>query len=224
MNKKIFLTSVLSISAISPVIISAGCKKTVENNTGLTFKYDDQTKTYFVSGVNRIKFDEKNPVVISELVIPSVWDGKAVAAISSEVFYGLNTLTKVTIPSSIQTIGTAAFKDAKNLKEIIFEEGSKLSNIGEAAFQGCTSLEKITMPESLQYIGNNAFKDCNGAKFELTITGENKLFIGSNVFQNVSDSFKIIFSKINEDKINEGSSSIVNWKQGLTPNQIEFKN
>lgn len=56
-------------------------------------------------------------------------------------------------------IGTAAFKDNKNVKEVVIEEG--YTAIGSEAFAGCTSLKTITIPESVKTIADNAFTGCD---------------------------------------------------------------
>ena len=49
----------------------------------------------------------------------------------------------VVIPMSVTVIETEAFRDCRNLKKIIFEEGSKLRVIGEGVFEDCISIRSI---------------------------------------------------------------------------------
>ena len=54
--------------------------------------------------------------------------------LSDNLFFENKSISAVTIPSSIKKIGNAAFEFCKNITEIVFEEGSALSNIGNFAF------------------------------------------------------------------------------------------
>ena len=65
-------------------------------------------------------------------------------------------LEKVWIPKSVTAINDTSFKESA-VKEVIFEEGSKLTTIDASAFQGCSRLTKINLPEGLLYLGKNCF-------------------------------------------------------------------
>ncbi|MDD7685728.1 MAG: leucine-rich repeat protein [Malacoplasma sp.] len=79
---------------------------------------------------------------------------------------------KLTIPSTVKTIGDRAFYgNSRNSfvskKEIVglnFEEG--IEYIGKEAFYKCDDLEsdKLVLPNSLQHIGNNAFAEISPLK------------------------------------------------------------
>ena len=62
----------------------------------------------------------------------------------------------VFVPPTIEIIGPYTFVDCKTLKEVIFEEGSKLREIKTCAFSG-TFLEKIVIPPSVNSLDQNAF-------------------------------------------------------------------
>ena len=49
----------------------------------------------------------------------------------------------VTIPKSVETIGSRAFKNCQNLAKIVFKEGSLLEEIEEDAFEGCKSIREV---------------------------------------------------------------------------------
>ena len=69
-------------------------------------------------------------------------------------------MDRVFIPKSVTKIEDSAFEDCKNLKEVVFEEGSKLEEIGCNCFQDCR-LEKITLPKAFNKISDNAFSGCD---------------------------------------------------------------
>ena len=48
-------------------------------------------------------------------------------------------LEEIVIPRKVKKIG-CAFYNCKNLRRVVFEQGSELAEIGSFAFQGCKSL------------------------------------------------------------------------------------
>ena len=79
-------------------------------------------------------------------------------------FYNLNypdTLETIIVKND-EAIGTGAFRNMKQLKNIILPE--KLKSIGNSSFSECNSLEKIEIPETVEEIGNYAFSNCSSLK------------------------------------------------------------
>ena len=68
-------------------------------------------------------------------------------------------LTDITIPESVTSIGSEAFCDCRSLTTITIPEG--VTSIGYQAFNCCTSLTAITIPASVTSIGNFAFYGCS---------------------------------------------------------------
>lgn len=66
-------------------------------------------------------------------------------------------LISVTIPSTVQTIGTCAFRGCSSLVSVILTEG--LKDVGPMAFEACKSLSYIEIPKSVTHIGWDAFRD-----------------------------------------------------------------
>ena len=58
--------------------------------------------------------------------------------------------------SSYATSGTYASR----IREVVFEDASRITSIGSYAFQNCTALTEITLPEGLKSLGNYAFYNC----------------------------------------------------------------
>ena len=73
-------------------------------------------------------------------------------------FNGCTSLTSVTIPSSIISIGDFSFQGCTNLTNITIPNG--ISSIGYCAFNSCTSLTSITIPASVNSIGDEVFENC----------------------------------------------------------------
>lgn len=72
-----------------------------------------------------------------------------------------STLTSIHIASTVTSIGTEAFKNARSLATVTFAVGSQLESIGMSAFYVAdddSSLESITIPSSVTNIGAGAFR------------------------------------------------------------------
>ena len=115
------------------------------------------------------------------MVIPESILGKPVTCIGNMAFFECK-MKSITIPETVTVIGQEAFKNCKNLTEIVLPNSVgrielgvfygcsnlkrvKLSNslqrIPTEAFCYCESLEKIDLPNSISSIGKDAFKHCS---------------------------------------------------------------
>lgn len=90
---------------------------------------------------------------LSKVEIPN-----GVKRIDACAFQGTS-LTKVTIPGSVESMGHAIFLDCDKLLEVDICEG--ISNIEKATFDNCRSLSSIKIPQSVTSIGSNAFRFCS---------------------------------------------------------------
>ena len=75
----------------------------------------------------------------SDVIIPDAIDGYQVQGIAAGAFKGNNRIRTITLPDSIDAIGSYAFTSCINLQEIIFPKN--LSQIGKMLFLGCEKLE-----------------------------------------------------------------------------------
>ena len=87
--------------------------------------------------------------------IKSVVVGEGVTTIGSAAFVGAIYLEKVSLPSTMKTIGTAAFWCCFKLKSVDIPEG--VTDIGTYAFAYCMSAENVSFPSTLKSIGEAAF-------------------------------------------------------------------
>jgi hypothetical protein len=90
------------------------------------------------------------------VVIPSTINGKPVTSVGDYSFESCTTLTSITIPNSVTSIGDDAFS-CSNLASIAI--GSGVITIGDGAFS-YTDLTSITIPNSVTSIGSYAFSFC----------------------------------------------------------------
>ena len=77
--------------------------------------------------------------------------------IGNNAFQYCTSLTSVTIPNSVKSIGNNAFQGCDMTSVTI---GNSVTNIGVRAFATCTSLTSVTIPNSVTSIGDRAFQDC----------------------------------------------------------------
>jgi uncharacterized repeat protein (TIGR03803 family) len=118
--------------------------------------------------------------LIGAVIIPSVINGLPVTGIESNAFEE-SSLTSVTIPDSVTSIGSDAFNDCSSLTSatipgsitnffevfgyspitsVTFDNGA--TSIGEDMFLYDNSLTNITIPNSVTNIGDGAFFDGTG--------------------------------------------------------------
>ncbi len=128
-----------------------------------TYAYvnDDLLKGYKIFGMN--EDCSENGV----LTIPDSYEDEPVVSFRVSNAYShldladfFPNVTEVRIPKSVIEISDSAFFGMKNLKKVVFEEGSQLKYIAEYAFKNCTSLTEIVLPDGLEYCGIYAFENC----------------------------------------------------------------
>ncbi len=75
------------------------------------------------------------------VVIPSIINGLPVTAVWPCVFYYNTSLTSVTIPNSVTSIGYSAFAGCSSLTSVTIPDS--VTSIGDSAFWGCLSLTSV---------------------------------------------------------------------------------
>ena len=86
---------------------------------------------------------------------------EGITSIGEALFYDMQTLSEVTIPSTITEIRARAFENCRKLKMIHFAANSQLQAIGDWAFYNCHNLRSLTLPEGVTNVGDAAFYGCN---------------------------------------------------------------
>ena len=93
---------------------------------------------------------------------------KDATLICDDAFCGCSSLTSITIPEGVTSIGREAFEGCSGLTSITIPEG--VTSIGREAFEGCSGLTSITIPRSVTSIDTDAFRNCSSIT-ALTVPG-----------------------------------------------------
>ena len=105
------------------------------------------------AGSSRGIFDNKNTSVTS-LTIPS-----SLTSIGYYAFQGCSSLTSLTIPNSVTSIGEGGFAGCSGLINLAIPNG--VTSIGKYAFAGCSGLTSLTIPNSVTSIEEGALYYCS---------------------------------------------------------------
>lgn len=81
-----------------------------------------------------------------------------VTTITLNTFYQCDSLTSVTIPATVSSIGDYAFYGCSELGSL--DLGTGVASIGQYAFYGCITLPSLTIPRQMGSIGQHAFNGC----------------------------------------------------------------
>lgn len=117
------------------------------------------------------------------LILPEKIDGKTITAIGNGAFANQTGITKMSIPSTIKSIGANAFDGCTELLQFNIPDDSRLETIGNSAFYNCR-IAMMDFPAGLVSIGANAFSNCKLALAGFaggSVTIGNAAFYGSTI-------------------------------------------
>lgn len=86
-----------------------------------------------------------------------------------ESAFSESSLTSITIPKNVVSIGHYAFDNCGELTSVVFDEDNKLLELGASAFNSCSNLSEINLPNTIVSFGNDVFAYCP----KLPVTQEN---------------------------------------------------
>lgn len=107
----------------------------------------------FDRDLTRVGFNAFRFCAFTSVTLPN-----SVETIGSWSFHSCHSLTKVVIPDGVTTIDEEAFSNCDEVTEVVI--GKSVESIGMNAFGGSAKLSNIIWSESLTTIGERAFCDC----------------------------------------------------------------
>lgn len=133
---------------------------------------------YYGQYINNIYYQYYNycgyTMPSGNLVIPDSINGKPVVGIGWYAFYGCDSITSITIPSTVRRINSLAFWGCNNISTIIVDADTILSYCEEVQYGGsysnmyylsggnfnCSNLQKLIIGPNVKYIGAGSFLGC----------------------------------------------------------------
>ena len=137
----------------------------------------------------------------TQVVIPSVYNGKSVTSIKEKAFSECKILTKVVIPGTVTSIGNWAFFSCDSLTEILVDEnntayksidGHLYSKDGKTLIQYAVgkTATLFTIPDGVTSIAWYAFRGCSSLT-EIVIP-DSVTSIGGSAFSNCNSLTEIV--------------------------------
>lgn len=174
-NELVSLRLPASLSSFDPAML--GCKKLTdltvsENNPnfssvdGVLFSKDKTTLVYYLP----TRED-------AEYTVPDGTKEIADKAFSENV-----SLTKVTLPASLERVGANAFSNCMSLETISFAAESKQLVIDDRAFNN-TAVSSVSLPAGVSALGDEVFTNSSLAEIEFA-ANSSLTALGNNVFSN----------------------------------------
>jgi uncharacterized repeat protein (TIGR02543 family) len=176
--------------------------------TQIKWEFDDETKTFTLSGEGSFTFNQGQtllPLYVQRTEILVIKEG--VTSLPMMAFSTSSSLTSVSLPSTLTKLETSAFKACSNLTELIIAPESQLDTLGGSVFSNTglsgildlsdtqieslnttvtsgdfvnTKITEIILPETLTTVGNQAFQLC--PKLERIKLPRSVSTIGAGVF------------------------------------------
>ena len=152
--------------------------------TAMDFTYTDNGAVVTITGYTGAGGAVTIPGSIGGLPVIEIGD----LAFSPD-YQGIQSITSVTIPNSVTSIGNYAFNGCSGLTSVTIP--NSVTSFGGGAFNGCTGLTSVTIPNRMTSIGNGAFSGCSGLT---SVTIPNSVTsIGNGTFSGCSDLTSVTF-------------------------------
>ena len=158
-----------------PLSVSAATTDVVESSNTYTDEYGEWTyePTDNGDGYKITGYDKS----MTDIEIPHVIDNLPVVEIKDKMFLRCSSLTSVTIPNSITTIGNSAFYGCSNLTSVTLSD--RVTAIGNFTFANCSSLTNITIPDNVMTLNTPIFYGCNNLT-DIEVSANNKKYSSIN--------------------------------------------
>ena len=155
--------TVTSIAELSALLASLS-SNTLQNPYLIALNTSD------ITGIGPVLNNEPNKFVSLDL------SGSTITTIPGFSFLECTSLTSVTIPSSVTSIGRGAFTSTSLISVTIL---NGVTSIGVGAFGFCASLTSVTIPDSVISIGDIAFRGCTSLISVTILNGVTSIGVGA---------------------------------------------
>lgn len=152
------LTVLMLTTAVSTGGLNVSAAEISGQNGELSYSFDGESGMLTISGNGEFDGSLWSDSEIESTAIKNVTVNDGITGIGKKAFYGCKELIGVQMPSSLKSIGYAAFENCFKLERINIPDG--VSNISDRSFYGCVELTEITIPTGVTYIGNGTFNGC----------------------------------------------------------------
>lgn len=203
----------LTLSALSYVITGTSLTQTIINSYETTAL--NVSNSYFLYsvniGANIISIGEDCFKNKNKLAIVTFENQIMLSLLPMNCFSYCASLSTITIPSSVTTIGDACFNDCSSLKKITIP--SSVSSIGVGCFQNCTEIVSVSLSPLITLLPSTCFYNCSkltSINIPQSVTSIDSACFGSCT---LLDSIK--FNNVN-NIINIASNSFLNISQNAT--------
>ncbi|MBR6334532.1 MAG: leucine-rich repeat protein [Clostridia bacterium] len=176
--------------------LEAGAENTTSGTCGdnLTWEFDETTGTFTISGEGEME-DYNNvssiPWCALKESIDTVVISSGVTRIGTVAFGECVQMKEITIPDSVTSIGGGAFYECDSLESVIVPDNVK--EVGTMAFFNCTSLKHINLPAGLTCIEELCLGNCHS--LEEIVVPENVDEIKMQAFTHCYNLKNIVFSE-----------------------------
>lgn len=182
--------------------------------------YTDSSGTFYYSNSNGAITITNYTGSVGSVAIPAAINGLPVTAIGDWAFH-FTSLTNLTIPGTIASIGDYAFDSCFGLRGVTIPNsvtnlgfgafryefsmtnltiGNSVPSIAPWAFYECEALSSITVPDNVSSIGDTAFSACGN--LTIVTIGKGVTNIGPSVFEYCAS-----LTSISVDALNPSYSS-----------------
>ncbi len=150
---------------------------------GMDIKYFDEFR--FFTGVKELPEGSFHECIrLEKVTLP-----ESLERIGSNAFYWCESLDSIHIPPSVKEIGSGAFERCSSLTSCVVPES--LDRLNDRVFCDCPVLASFSFPEELVEIGDHAFYGCSN--LQKAVFGDKLRKIGTEAFGICSDLEEVSF-------------------------------